>query len=159
AYAHQDVPFEKLVEELQPERDLSRSPLFQAKLILQNMPGAELELEGLRLLSLGEYELETARFDLTVAIDDEDGALAGMVGYSLDLFEAGTIERLVSHYANVLKGIVEGIERPVSELSLLSDEEREQIVVEWNQTARPYPEDRCIHELFAEQAERTPERI
>ena len=159
AYAHQDVPFEKLVEELQPERDLSRSPLFQAKLILQNMQKAELELEGLRLLSLGEDELETARFDLTVAINDEDGALAGVVVFSRDLFEAETIERLVSHYANVLKGIVDGSERPVSELSLLSEEDREQIVVEWNRTARPYPEDRCIHELFAEQAERTPERI
>ena len=94
-----------------------------------------------------------------MAITDAGHDLVGVVDYSRDLFEAETIERLMSHYTNVLRGIVEDSERPISELSLLSDREREQIVVEWNQTARPYPQDRCIHELFAEQAERTPERI
>ena len=159
AYAHQDVPFEKLVEELQPERDLSRSPLFQAKLNLQNTQRAELELEGLRLLSLGEGEIETAKIDLTMTLREEGRELIGVAEYSRDLFEAATIERLVSHYANVLKGILGGSERPVSEFDLLSDQEREQILMEWNQTVRSYPRERCIHELFAEQAERTPERI
>src|SRR5262249_33993000 len=162
AYRHQDVPFEKLVEELEPERDLSRSPLFQAKLIMQNAERRGLELEGLRL-SGGGTEVQTTRLDLTVSITDMgmnvERDLVGAVTYSQDLFEKETIERLMNHYRNVLKEIAENCERPISDLSLLSDQEREQIVVEWNQTAKPYRNDRCIHELFAEQAERTPERL
>ena len=87
-------------------------------------------------------ERRRRRFDLTVAIAEAGRDLVGVTEYSRDLFEEETIERLISHYANMLKGIVEEEERAVSELSLLSDQEREQIVVEWNQTARPYPEDR-----------------
>jgi len=163
AYAHQDLPFEKLVEELQPDRNLGRSPLFQAKLILQNAPRAELDLEGIRLGGGGRElqvagEIETARFDLTVAITDGGSDLAGIVNYNRDLFEAETIELLMGRYTNVLRAIVEKVEKPIRELSLLSDAEREQIVVEWNETGRPYPKDRCIHELFAEQAERTPDQ-
>jgi non-ribosomal peptide synthetase component F len=109
AYAHQDVPFEKLVEELQPERDLSRSPLFQAKLVLQNVPSEGLELEGLRLSGGGGAEVEVARSDLTLFITEvrtEGGPeLIGAVNYSRDLFEAGTIERLMGHYTNVLREI------------------------------------------------------
>ena len=164
AYAHQDLPFEKLVEELQPERDLSRSPLFQVKLILQNAPREELELEGLKLISVGGEAVETAKIDLTMVITDEEHDLVGVVEYNRDLFEEVTIERLVSHYANTLRGIATGVleggaERPISELGLLNDEEREQIIVEWNQTGRPYPEDWRVHELIAQQAERAPERI
>ena len=158
AYAHQDVPFEKLVEELQPERDLSRSPLFQAKLILQNAPGEGLELEGVRL-SGGGGEVETTRLDLTVAMTEVGGGLVGDVNYSRDLFEAGTIERLMSHYVNVLRGIVNEEVGRIGHLSLLSDRERAQIVAEWNETRNPFPEGRRIHELFAEQAEMTPEQI
>jgi amino acid adenylation domain-containing protein len=159
AYAHQDVPFEKLVEELQPERDLSRAPLFQAKLIWQNAPRETLELGGARLSGVGDIELQTTRLDLTVSITDVGSDLIGGMTYSRDIFEEETIERLMRHYTNVLKEIVEKSERPVCELSLLSDEEREQIVVEWNQTGKSYPQDVCLHELFAAQAERTPERI
>jgi amino acid adenylation domain-containing protein len=165
AYAHQDLPFEKLVEELRPERDLSRSPLFQVKLILQNVPGERPGIEGgeLRRSSGADAEVAgeamTAELDLTVAISDEGHDLVGIVMYSQDLFESVTIERLMSHYRNVLRGMAEEGERPISELSLLSEAEREQIVVKWNQTERPYPEGLCIHELFREQAERSPERI
>jgi amino acid adenylation domain-containing protein len=163
AYAHQDVPFEKLVEELQPERDLSRSPLFQAKLVLQNVPSEGLELEGLRLSGGGGAEVEVARSDLTLFITEvrtEGGPeLIGAVNYSRDLFEAGTIERLMGHYTNVLREIAEGSERRIWELSLLSAEEREQIVVEWNETVRPYPSDRYVHDLFREQADRIPEQM
>jgi amino acid adenylation domain-containing protein/non-ribosomal peptide synthase protein (TIGR01720 family) len=157
AYAHQDVPFEKLVEELRPERDLSRSPLFQTKLILQNAPGEDLALEGMRLSIVGG-EAKTARFDLTVAITDAGRDLYGVVEYSRDLYEEGTIERLMDHYKNVLSGVAEDSSRRICDLNLLNDREREQIVVEWNQTGRPYPNDRRVHELFAEQAERTPDR-
>jgi amino acid adenylation domain-containing protein len=184
AYAHQDLPFEKLVEELRPERDLSRAPLFQVKLISQdvpserlegvelrsgsgggNVPDERLELEGIELRSGSgptaevESEAQAVELDLTVSITDEGHELVGVVVYSRDLFEAGTIERLMSHYRNVLRGMAEEGGRPISDLSLLSEAEREQIVVEWNQTRRSYPEGRCIHELFREQAERSPERI
>src|SRR5262249_33123001 len=135
AYAHQDFPFEKLVEELQPERNLGRSPLFQVKLILQNAPGEELELEGLKL-SRYTGEVPTARFDLTLSLTDAGGDLVGFVEYSRDLFEDETVERLMSHYRNLLERIVEEGERPVSELSLLSDLERQQILVKWNETGR-----------------------
>src|SRR5262245_19228605 len=128
AYGHQDLPFEKLVEELRPERDLSRSPLFQVKLIWQNAAGERLRTED-RSLGSGRSgmesvsEMQTARFDLTVAITDLgiDGGqeLVGTVNYSRDLFEEETIERLMRHYMNVLRGIVqEGIERPICGLNL-----------------------------------------
>jgi amino acid adenylation domain-containing protein len=158
AYAHQDVPFEKLVEQLQPARDLSRSPLFQVKLILQNAQGKGLELEGLKLTSV-DSEVETAKLDLTLSITDGGRGLVGGVNYSRDLFENETIERLISHYLNVLKEIVNDRQKPICELSMLSDEERAQIIVEWNQTGRPYAQDLCIHELFEEQVEKTPEAV
>jgi amino acid adenylation domain-containing protein len=159
AYAHQEAPFEKLVEELQPERDPSRSPLFQAKLIWQNAPREGLELGGVRLASIGGIELETSKLDLTVSITDEGRHLVGSASYSADLFEAETIERLVSHYMNVLRGAIEDGGKSISELDLLSDRERAQITFEWNETRRPYPNERYIHELFRERAERTSEQI
>ncbi|HKX27100.1 MAG TPA: amino acid adenylation domain-containing protein [Blastocatellia bacterium] len=158
AYAHQDVPFEKLVEALQPERDLSRSPLFQVKLILQNIPRESLELEGLKLGG-GGSEVETAKLDLTMVITDVGHGLVGVVEYSRDLFEAETIRRLTNHYTNLLRAIVEKGERSISELNMLSDQESAQIIVEWNETTRPYPQALRIHELVAEQAARSPERI
>src|SRR4030095_13541488 len=164
AYGRQDVPFERLVEELQPERDLSRSPLIQAKLIMQNVPGESLELGGIRpgggddkgqMLNVAP----TAKFDLTVSIADEASNLECAAEYSRDLFEAETIERLMTSYLTVLRGVAEDIHRPVSGLSLLSETERAQIVVEWNETAKPYPQDQSIHELIAERWGRTPERV
>ena len=98
-------------------------------------------------------------FDLTVAIKEADRELIGSVVYSRDLFEEETIERLMGHYLNVLRWVVEGSERPICLLSLLSEAERKQIVVEWNETSRPYPDDLYVHHLFAEQANRNPERI
>jgi amino acid adenylation domain-containing protein len=160
AYAHQDLPFEKLVEELNPERDLSRSPLFQVKFVLQDGPrergGADLEGIGVR----GQGgEMRPVNFDLTVGVMDVGEALVGFMDYSLDLFEAGTIERLISHYTNVLKGVVEDSENLISQVDLLSLQEREQIVVEWNRTERTYPNYRRIHELFERQVERAPEAV
>ena len=169
AYAHQDVPFEKLVEELRPERDLSHSPLFQTKLILENAPREGLDFRESRSGSAGAGEVRVgsethiSKFDLMVSIMDigmDIGRdLVGGIEYSRDLYEEGTIERLMSHYMNLLRAVVEESEKPISELSLLSEKEREQIVVEWNETGRSYPQDRHIHQLFAEQAERTPDQI
>ena len=164
AYAHQDVPFEKLVEELQLKRDLSRSPLFQAKLILRNAARERPELGSAKLSGLSEWAgmanvMTAAKIDLTVAIAEAGRDLVVATEYDRELFEPATIERLIGHYGNILKGIVEEKGEAVSELSLLSDEEREQIVEEWNQTARQYPGEECLHELFAEQARQAPERI
>jgi amino acid adenylation domain-containing protein/non-ribosomal peptide synthase protein (TIGR01720 family) len=164
AYAHQDVPFEKLVEELQPERDLSRSPLFQAKLILQNAPREGLELKGVKLSGVGGEaqsvnEMQTARFDLTMAFTDYGRSLGGIVEYSRDLFERSTIERLMSHFRNVLAEMTTAIDRPIAELNLLRASEREQLVIEWNRTTKSYPKDRCIHELFERQVDSTPDSI
>jgi arthrofactin-type cyclic lipopeptide synthetase C len=164
AYAHQDLPFEKLVEELQPERTLSHNPLFQATLGLQNIPRpvtappaghtgeSSVGLDGM------DYETTATKFDLEIYLWDQANGLSGRTYYSRDLFEETTIKRLMGHYLNVLRGIVER-ERPISDLSLLSVQEREQIVVGWNQTGRPYPQDRLIHELFERQLDNTPESI
>ena len=164
AYAHQEAPFEKLVEEINPERDLSRSPLFQIMMLMQNTGKVESEIEGMEQDGGGdeaplEIETQTARFDLTVVFADAGCHLEGLVNYSSELFEAETINRLMIHYKNLLRGIVEDSERPISELSLLSHQEREQILVTWNQTVRPYPQDQCVHELFHDQAARTPDQI
>jgi amino acid adenylation domain-containing protein len=165
AYTHEDAPFEKLVEDLRPERDLSRSPLFQAKLIWQTAPRAWLELGTPELSGdkASEFQIESeaqrARFDLLVSVVDAGRNLVGVVEYSRDLFEMETIRRLIGHYMNLLGEIVDGIEKPISALNLLNDAEREQAVVGWNRTETPYMKDRPIHELFAEQAERAPDRI
>ena len=159
AYAHQDAPFERLVEELRPERDLSRAPLFQSKLIWQKASPEGLELGGTALGGVGGIAVETTQLDLTASILDAEPDLVGVVEYSQDLFEDETIERLVSHYLNVLRGIVEDSERPICSLNLLSDREREQIVMEWNETGRAYQKDQYVHELFREKAQETPDRI
>jgi amino acid adenylation domain-containing protein len=164
AYAHQEAPFEKLVEELNPERDLSRSPLFQVMMVLQNAGGETSNLKGVGPDCV-RSEVETmdearaVQFDLTLTITDLGRELAGTLEYSRDLFEAETIERLINHYTNLLNEIARDSERPISELNLLSDQERGQVILGWNQAANPYPEDRCIHHLFEQQVERTPEAV
>src|SRR5262249_5857126 len=142
-----------------PERDLSRPPLFQVKLVWENVTREGLVTEETKLQHGKDSEVETARFDLTVTITDVGPYLVGTVNYNRDLFEGATIERLISHYTNVLRGIAGDSESPICELSLLGRKEKEQIVVEWNETERLYPDDRCVHELFAEQAERRPEQM
>jgi amino acid adenylation domain-containing protein len=164
AYGRQELPFEKLVEELNPQRDLSRSPLFQVMMILHNTEREVLELKGVKLSGVSggletDGDVRTAKFDLTVSITDLGQGLAGTANYSLDLFEGVTIERLMSHYANVLMAVAEQSEKPISELSLFSAQERAQIVVEWNETGTPYPQHRLIHELFERQVESATEAV
>ncbi len=156
-YAHQDVPFEKLVEELQPERSMSHSPLFQVMLVLQNAPGTRLQLPGVSLETM-EVESGTAKFDLLLSLAEEEQGLAGWLEYNTDLFDAATIERMLSHFEVLLESVVSNPEQQLSELPLLTAAEREQILVEWNSTAAEC-EQQCIHELFAVQVERTPEAI
>ncbi|MCU1264985.1 MAG: Malonyl CoA-acyl carrier protein transacylase, partial [Acidobacteria bacterium] len=155
AYAHQDLPFEKLVE-LQPDRDLSRSPLFQVLFALQNAPREALRLEGLSLSPV-RVETEIAKFDLSLLISDTAQGLKGVLEYSTDLFERETIERLSGHFRILLEAMVAEPQRVITELPLLSAAERQQLLVEWNETKVEERLDSCIHQLFEEQVEKTPE--
>ncbi|MGC2781044.1 MAG: amino acid adenylation domain-containing protein, partial [Bradyrhizobium sp.] len=158
AYAHQDLPFEKLVEELQPVRDLSRQPVFQVSFSLQNMPQEAIELPALTLRLLGN-EHRTSLFDLTLFMRETEGALVGTFEYASDLFERTTIERLAGHFEVLLGGIVSAPQARLSELPLLSRAERHRLIVEWNATAADHPSDKCLHELFAAQVGRTPDAV
>src|SRR6185369_5677058 len=155
AYLHQDVPFEKLVEELQPERDLSHSPIFQVVFVLQNAPLGGLDLPGVSLETL-PTDNATAKFDLTLNLQEAEDFIGGSLGYSTDLFEAETVSRMVSHFLTLLEAISTDVNTPLSRLPLIREEEQRQIVFEWNRTAAEYPVAKCIHEQIREQAERTP---
>ncbi|WP_026785829.1 non-ribosomal peptide synthetase [Planktothrix rubescens] len=158
AYAHQDLPFEMLVEALQPERDLSHTPLFQVAFVLQNTPKSEIEMTGLTVTDL-PLENTTAKFDLTLAMVHTDDGLKGVWEYNTDLFDSGTIERLAGHFLNLLGGIVANPQARISQLPLLTESETNQLLIEWNNTQVDYPQIKCIHQLFEEQAERTPDAI
>jgi len=157
AYAHQDLPFEQLVEELQPERSLSHTPLFQVMFVLQNAPMDHLELPGLTLTPL-ELENVIAKFDLTLSLEETAERLEGTLEYNTDLFERATIKRMVGHFQTLLEGIVKKPQQPTQALPLLTETEYQQLKA-WNDTATDYPQDQCIHQLFEEQVERTPDAI
>jgi amino acid adenylation domain-containing protein len=156
AYAHQDVPFDHLVQSLQPERDLSRNPLFQVAFILEP-PITSLECDW--TLSQLEVSTRTAKFDLTVELDERPEGIIGRFEYSTDLFNEDTITRMVQHYQTLLEGIVANPEQPLSELPLLTIAERQQLLIDWNQTDLDYPENVCIHELIETQATKTPNAV
>ncbi|HVQ37532.1 MAG TPA: amino acid adenylation domain-containing protein, partial [Pyrinomonadaceae bacterium] len=156
AYAHQEVAFEKLVDELQPRRDLSRSPLFQVMFGLQNAAGDKsLQLPGLKF-SVLNTEDATTKFDLAFSLAHAEGFINGALEYNTDLFNQETIIRLLAHFQVLLQSIVEHIDRPITQLTMMSREERRQIVTEWNQTAVAFPQDTCLHQLLEAQAERVP---
>ncbi|PYS76432.1 MAG: non-ribosomal peptide synthetase, partial [Acidobacteria bacterium] len=155
AHAHQDLAFEKLVQELQPTRDLSRQPLFQVMFALQNAPESLVELPGLTL-DLLETDTGTAKFDLTLVLSTRAEGIGGAVEYSTDLYDAATVERMIGHFGSLLAAAVADPEQPLSTLPLLTKAEREQLLVEWNETAAVYREC-CLHELFERQARATPE--
>ncbi len=157
AYAHQDLPFEKLVEALRLERDLSRTPLFQAMFMLQNAPQPPLELAGLTIRPL-EIESGTAKFDLTLVMIEDDRQLAGELVYNSDLFEAPTIARMLAHFQVLLEGIVAEPDRRIGDLPLLTAAERQELLFTLNATQRAYPAT-TMHALFEAQVERTPEAI
>ncbi|MBV8887999.1 MAG: amino acid adenylation domain-containing protein [Chroococcidiopsidaceae cyanobacterium CP_BM_RX_35] len=158
AYAHQDLPFEKLVEELQPERDLNRNPLFQVVFALQNAPVEVLELPRLTLSPLS-FDPGTARFDLEFQLVECLGSLGVVVTYSTDLFDAATITRMLENFRTLLESIVGQPEQRLGNLSLLTAAERYQLLVEWNDTEADYSKSLCFHQLFVEQVEQTPEAI
>jgi aspartate racemase len=158
AYAHQDVPFEKLVEDLHPSRDTSRSPLFQVMFVLQNTPPSAFTLPGLTATPI-DVDPGTAKFDLSLYLDGRSEALSANLEYNTDLFLPATITRMLEHFRTLLEAIVADPGRRLSELPIMSEAERQQILVEWNDTRADYPRERCIHELFEAQAARTPEAV
>ncbi|MBA2283897.1 MAG: amino acid adenylation domain-containing protein, partial [Ktedonobacteraceae bacterium] len=133
AYAHQDLPFEKIVDELQPERDLSRSPLFQVLFALQNLPMVKETLPGLQVVPLN-VELETVKLDLSLTLSETVDGLVGSLRYCSDLFEAATIERMMHHWQHLLEGLVRRPEARLSEVPLLTEEEERHLLIEWNVT-------------------------
>ncbi|OLT58218.1 non-ribosomal peptide synthetase [Moorena bouillonii] len=160
AYGNQDIPFEKLVEELQPERSLSQSPLFQVMFAVQQEEVLKPSF-SLPNLEVGWYEgggaEMTVRFDLELHLWPVGEEIKGFCAYNRDLFSAETISRMVSHYENLLSAAVETTEQPVSKLPLMKEAERDQILVEWNNTKTDYPNNKCIRQLFEEQVEKTPD--
>ncbi|MEA2692845.1 MAG: hypothetical protein QOJ16_2232, partial [Acidobacteriota bacterium] len=158
AYAHQDLPFEKLVEEVQPERDMSRNPLFQVMCVLQNQPRPVLDLGGLALRPL-QVDSATAKFDLTIFWQTLAGRLHGLLEFNTDLFDATTALRLARHYEALLRAVVADPGQTLRALPLLDPAERQQILIEWNETALPGIGERCVHHWVEEQVERTPEEV
>ena len=166
AYGHQDVPFERVVDAVQPARSLSHSPLFQVMFALQNaatggvgsdlgQPGLPLTLPGLAAELLAR-EGVASKFDLTLTMQETASGLAGELEYDTDLFDSATMARMADHLAVLLRGVVDEPDTRLSALPLLSDAERHRLLVEWNDTAVPYPRDSCIHELFDAQVARSP---
>ncbi|WDD36885.1 amino acid adenylation domain-containing protein (plasmid) [Nostoc sp. UHCC 0926] len=158
AYAHQNLPFEMLVEALQPERDLSYTPLFQVMFALQNASTSQVELAGLTVTPL-ITEGATAKFDLSLLMQNTATGLVGFWEYNTDLFDASTIERMTGHFVTLLEGIIANPQQQISQLPLLTAVEQQQLLVEWNETQADYPSDKCIHQLFEEQVQRTPDAI
>jgi len=158
AYAHQDMPFEMLVSELKPERDLSRSPLFQISLVLQNTPGSKLELDKLEVSKL-ELENNSSKFDLTINLGEHGNHIAGHWEYCTDLFKASTIERMAEHFLVLLDRALTNPALPVNNIPLLTAVEQHRFLSEWNDTDKIYPDTRCIHQRFEAQVADTPDAI
>nr|WP_236432391.1 non-ribosomal peptide synthetase [Pseudomonas syringae] len=159
AHAHQDLPFEQVVEALQPPRSLGHSPIFQVMLALNNTPGGgELSLPELSLEPL-QAPHTTAQFDLSLALVEADGGLIGSLEYASDLFERATIERMAGHLQVLLEGMVADDQQAVAELPLLSCEQRRQVLESFNDTAAAYPAEKLLHQLFEEQAAQQPDAL
>lgn len=157
ARAHQDLPFEKLVETLQPERSLSQNPLFQVMFALQTAPIPTLD-SGWNWSQL-DIDTNTAKFDLTLELEERQEEIIGWLEYNTDIFDAPTISRMGGHFQTLLEGIVVNPDRKISKLPLLTPLEENQLLVEWNNTKTDYPKDACVHQLFEAQVERSPDAI
>ncbi len=159
AYDHQDFPFERLVDELDLERDLTQNPLFQVLIAVQNVASKPFSLSGLTVTPFVPSKELTARFDMEVYLREDADRLVATFVYNVDLFDASTMERMATHYERLLEAVAADPDARLSSLSMLSEDERRQLVEEWNETDEAYPRDRCIHELFEAQVERTPDHV
>ncbi|CAM4336662.1 non-ribosomal peptide synthetase [Corallococcus exiguus] len=158
AYAHQDIPFERLVDALKPERHLSHSPIFQVMFVLQNAPMPALEAPGL-VIEAKPVDTGTTKYDLSLLLVDLPQGLRVIAEYSTDLFERSTAERLLGHYLTLLEGIVAQPDVPISRLPLLPDAERQRVMKDWNDTAVTHPKDATLTSLIEAQVARTPDAV
>ncbi len=158
AFAHQDLPFQKVVEHVHEDSDVMLSPLFQVIFVLQNTPDVLREFSGLTFQSVN-IDNKTAKLDLSLILEEYPGGLRGKLEYSTDLFKAGTIKSLISHFLVLLENIAVYPNRPVSQLPMLTKAEQHQILKECNNTMTKYPRDKCIHQLFDEQVDKSPDAI
>jgi len=158
AIANQDLPFEKLVEELKPRRELSRTPLFQVVFNLQNSPMPKMEIPGLDIRHL-EIDRGVSQFDLTLMMSMSEGEIHGAVEYNSDLFKPATIARMFRSFQLLLEQAITQPDCPVSGLQLVGPEELQHLVYELNQTRFDFPREKCVHQLFEEQVEKTPDAV
>jgi len=158
ACVHQDLPFEKLVEEVRSSRDTSRHPMFQVMFALENASTAALELPELKM-ELMPVETETAMFDLTLSLQETASDITGSFEYNTDLFDTSTIKRMARHFQVLLEGIIASPEQRLSDLPLLTPAAENQILLQWNNTQSEYPQDKCLHQLFDVQVKRTPDEV
>ncbi|NOZ55919.1 MAG: amino acid adenylation domain-containing protein, partial [Calditrichaeota bacterium] len=149
AYAHQDLPFEKLVEAVQPERDLSHSPIFQVAFVFQNTPFEKRELKDLVIEGFPP-ENPIAKYDLTLYATETDSGILCFWEYNTDLFDQSTIERMMRHYANILSAVARDPKQKISELDFLTEDEKRRLLVEWNETTVPLPEEPTVPRVFSE---------
>ena len=158
AYDHQELPFEKLVLELNPERSLSHTPLFQVMFVLQNLPPAERTPAGLAMTQV-KSERGNSKFDLMLSMIEHADGMTGSIEYATDLFDPATITRMCGHFRTLVEAIVANPDREVALLPMLSPTERDQLLHAFNETKTDFPTDRCLPELIEEQAARTPRAI
>ncbi|HEX6911205.1 MAG TPA: amino acid adenylation domain-containing protein, partial [Longimicrobium sp.] len=156
AYAHEELPFERLVEALHPERSLSRNQVFQVMFLLDEAPLGTMELPGLALSPV-TADARTSLFDLTLGVENRGDGLTARIEYATDLFDAATIARMGDHFAHILRSIAAAPDAPLSALPMLSADERARVVDGFNATEAAYPADRCVHDLFADTVARTPD--
>ncbi|MEG4809777.1 amino acid adenylation domain-containing protein [Microcoleus sp. F8-D3] len=159
AYDHQHLPFEKLVEALQPERNLSYTPLFQIDFALEHEPEATLTLKDLTINTSELGANQTAKLDLSLSLHKTAQGLTGAFEYSTDLFDATTIARMIEHWQTLLAGILANPQQRLSDLPILTAIEQHKLLVEWNQTQHDYPHNLCIHQLFEAQVEQIPDTV
>jgi amino acid adenylation domain-containing protein len=158
AYEHQDVPFEKVVEAVQPQRSLTRNPLFQVMLVLLNNPRSDLRLPDLTVIP-EEGEYGTSMFDLHLVLEERGAEIIGGINFAVDLFDRATIVRWMGCFQALLQEVAEKIDTPVGALSILTEEEHRRVVHDFNDTHVPFPHDQLLHQLIEQQVERTPHDI
>ena len=158
AYENQEYPFEELVEEVEIERDLSRNPLFDVMFVLQNNEKAELEMNGLKIAGI-DSEQTKAKFDMTINMSETEDGYEINWEYCVDLFEPGTVKRMIGHFSHLVDELTANPQKKISELSVIDEEEKKLVVETFNDTKAEYPRDKTVVELFEEQVERTPKRV
>lgn len=158
AYANQDLPFEQLVDRLQPERDVSRSPVFQVMFVLQDGRDRPVPVSGIEM-QCRELSTGTSKCDLIMFVDECEQGFSLTAEYNTDIFADGTIRALLGHYRNTLEQVIEAPETRIADFDLLTADERTLLMEDWNATATEYPRHSCIHEIFTEQARKTPDAV